>query len=99
MMQIWMKSSNLTQRMQRLSKSRMQSCVKFTDLPRKHPGQFYVQLSTPARPPLGIFPKILGFGGPTWDLGILPSNLGIFSKVYRLPSLYRTLQQRQRIRL
>jgi len=27
---------------------------------------------------LGSFPKILGIWGSTWDLGILPCNLGIF---------------------
>ena len=33
----------------------------------------------PSRPPLlGIFPQILGFWESTWDLGIFPSNLGIF---------------------
>jgi len=28
---------------------------------------------------LGIFPKILGIWESTWDLGILPCNLGIFT--------------------
>ena len=31
-----------------------------------------------ALPLLGIFPNILGIRGSTWDLGILPCNLGIF---------------------
>ena len=34
-----------------------------------------------ALPLLGIFPKILGIWGSTYDLGILPCNLGIFFTV------------------
>jgi len=36
-----------------------------------------------ALPLLGIFPKLLGISGSTWDLGILPSNRGIFLLSYR----------------
>ena len=37
-----------------------------------------------ALPLLGIFPKILGIWGSTWDLWILPCNLGIFLIVVKL---------------